>query len=149
MNISLNSFSNSESFEKNDVIFKEGDLPDKFYLVESGLVRCLKWSDKRLIPVLTVGEGELIGEDCVLSDSNKYFYSAVALENCKLIAIDKSDVFAYLNSQSPWVKSILDNMSGKIQHTTDLIAEHKLSGESLLKNRDFSEEEEVLLRSKL
>jgi CRP-like cAMP-binding protein len=149
MNISLNSFAHSVSFEKNDVIFKEGELPDKFYIVESGLVRCLKWSDKRLVPVLTVGEGELVGEDCILSDSNQYFYSAVALEDCKLVVIEKSDVFAFLDSQSPWVKSILDNMSGKIQQTTELIAEHKLSDDSLVKNREFSEEEEVLLRSKV
>ena len=149
MNISLNNITESETFKKNDIIFKEGDLADKFYIVESGLVRCLKWHDKRLVPVLTVGEGELVGEDCILSDSNEYFYSAVALEECKLIKIKKNDVYSYLDSQSPWVKSILDNMSGKIQHTTDLIAEHKLSDDLLLKGKDFTEEEEILLRAKL
>jgi len=149
MNISLNSFSHTESFKKDDVIFKEGDLPEHFYIVETGLVRCLKWHDKRLVPIMTAGEGELVGEDCVLSDSNKYFYSAVALEDCSLVVINKMDVFTYLNAQSPWVRNILDNMSEKIQHTTELIAEHRISDESLLKNVEFTQEEEVTFKNKL
>lgn len=149
MNISVNSYTHSESYEKGDIIFKEGDLPDKFFIIESGAVRCFKWSDKRLVPILTVSSGELIGEDCILSDFDEYFYSAVALDDCKLIVVSKSDVYSYLGDQSPWVKNILDNMSGKIQHTTELIAEHKISDESLLRGREFSEKEEVDLRNKL
>ena len=40
-------------------------------------------------------------------------------------------------------------MSEKIQHTTGLIAEHRISDESILKNREFTQEEEVSLRNRL
>jgi CRP-like cAMP-binding protein len=149
MNILLNNSDEACEFEKDSVIFKEGDIPEAFYIVRSGSVRCLKWNDNRLSPVYTATEGDIVGEDCVLSDSNKYFYSAVALSNCCLIRVEKNDVFKYLNSQSSWVRMILDNLSEKIQHTTDVIAEHRIKDDSLLKNIDFSEEEEVLFKGKL
>lgn len=149
MDILLNSDSEALVFEKDSVIFKEGDEPDAFYIIESGSVRCLKWNDKRLSPVFTAKEGDIVGEDCVLSDSNRYFYSAVALSKCKLVKIEKSDVFKYLNSQSPWVRMILDNLSEKIQNTTNTISEHRIMDEALLGNIDFLEEEEVTFKGKL
>ncbi len=149
MDILLDSDIETLVYEKDSVIFKEGDAPESFYIVETGSVRCLKWNDKRLSPVFTASSGEMVGEDCVLSDSNQYFYSAVALIQCRLIKIDKNDVFKYLNSQSPWVRMILDNLSEKIQHTTDVIAEHRIIDDSLLKNIDFSEAEEVTFKNKL
>jgi CRP-like cAMP-binding protein len=149
MDILLDNSDESCEFIKDSVIFKEGDIPEAFYIIKSGSVRCLKWNDKRLSPVFTATEGDIVGEDCVLSDSNKYFYSAVALSNCSLIRVEKNDVFKYLNSQSPWVRMILDNLSEKIQHTTEVIAEHGIKDDALLKNLDFSQEEEVLFKGKL
>ncbi len=149
MNISLNSSANVETFKEGEVIFKEGELPEFFYIIESGAVRCLRWNEKRLSPVFTAVAGELVGEDCVLSDSNHYFYSAVALEDCSLIKITKSEVFSFLNEQSPWVRSILDNISEKIEHTTELLAEHRIFDDRLLKNIEFTQEEEVSLKDKL
>jgi CRP-like cAMP-binding protein len=149
MDILLNNNEETVDFEKDSVIFREGDIPEVFYIILSGSVRCLKWKDKRLSPIFTATQGDIVGEDCVLSDSNKHFYSAVALSNCRLIRVEKNDVFKYLNSQSPWVRMILDNLSEKIQQTTDVIAEHRIIDDSLLKNVDFSQEEEVLFKGKL
>ena len=138
-----------EKFSEGDVLFKEGDLPEVFYLIVSGKVTCIKKHNDRLVPVFTASEKEIVGEDCVLADSNKYFYSAVAMEDCEVIRIEKSDVFKFLSTQKEWIRNILKNISGKIQHTTDLIAEHRILDDKLLSDVDFTQDMEAQLRKKL
>ena len=149
MSILLNGSEDIEKFEEGDILFKEGDLPEVFFLIVSGKVTCLKKSNDRLVPVFTASEQEIVGEDCVLADSNKYFYSAVAMEECSVIRIEKSEVFKFLSTQKEWISNILKNISGKIQHTTDLIAEHRIIEDKLLGDVDFTEAMEAQLRKKL
>lgn len=149
MSLLLEGSENVEKYSEGDVLFKEGDLPDVFFLIVSGQVSCFKKHNDRLVPVFTASEKEIVGEDCVLSDTNKYFYSAVAMTDCDVIRIEKSDVFEFLSSQNDWMRNILKNISGKIQHTTDLIAEHRILDDKLLGDADFSEDLEAQLRKKL
>lgn len=149
MSILLDESENIEQFEEGDVLFKEGDLPESFYLIVTGKVICFKRSNDRIIPVFTATEKEIVGEDCVLSDSNMYFYSAVVMEECHVIRIEKSEVYKFLNMQKEWISNILKNISGKIQHTTDLIAEHRILEDRLIGDMDFTEEMEAQLRKKL
>jgi len=149
MNISLNENVNIEKFQKDDVLFKEGDLPDSFFIVMSGKVITLKWFDGRLTPIYTAIQEDIVGEDCVFSDNDQYFYSAIAIEDCEVIRIQKTDAFKYLNSQSEWVKKILQNISDKIEHTSEVIAEHRILDSKLLSNTEFTDEQEASYKSKL
>lgn len=149
MNISLDSNVKIEKFSKDQVLFKEGDLPEAFYLVVSGKVSCIKWHNERLTIVYTAVEQDIIGEDCIFADDNEYFYSAVAIEDCELIRIEKSEVFEFLNEQSDWIKNILSNISAKIQHTAEVIAEHRIEDEKLLAHSHITEEQEAKFRSLL
>lgn len=149
MNISLSGSENIESIAKDEVLFKEGELPDCFFIIISGKVTCLKWYNDRLVPIYTAGEQEIVGEDCVLADTSEYFYSAVVMEDCEVIRIEKSEVFKFLNTQSDWIKNILRNISEKLYHTSDLIAEHRILDKKLLSDVDFSDDQEALFRKKL
>ena len=149
MNISLNENIKTEKFNKDEVLFKEGELPDSFFIVISGSVMTLKWFDGRLTPIYTATEEDIVGEDCVFSDNGEYFYSAIAIEDSEVIRIQKADVFKYLNSQSAWVRKILQNISEKIEHTSEVIAEHRILDSGLLANSEFTAEQEAKYKSKL
>lgn len=149
MSLLLDGGDSLEKIPAGEILFKEGDLPESFYIVVSGKVTCLKWYNDRLVPVYTPSEQEMVGEDCVLADTNQYFYSAVAMEDCEVIRIEKSEVFKFLNTQSEWIKNILKNISDKLYHTTDFIAEHKIVDNKLLGGVDFSADQEAQLRKKL
>lgn len=149
MSILLEDNENIESLVKGDILFKEGDIPEFFYLIVSGKITCIKKHNDRLVPVFTASEKEIVGEDCVLADSSKYFYSAVVMEDSEVIKIEKSEVYKFLSTQKEWVGNILKNISGKIQHTTDIIAEHRILDDKLLSDVDFSESLEAQLRQKL
>lgn len=149
MSISLDENINIEKFSKDSILFKEGDLPDSFFIVMSGKVITVKWFDGRLTPVYTAVEQDIIGEDCVFSDGEEYFYSAIAVENTEVIRINKADVFKYIDSQSAWVRKILKNISDKIEHTCEVIAEHRILDDKLLADSEFTDEQEASYRSKL
>ena len=149
MNISLNENVKIEKINKDEVLFKEGDLPDAFFIVSSGEIRCLKWFNDRLTPIYTAKEQDIVGEDCVFSDLSEYFYSAIATEDTEVIRIEKADAFKYISSQNDWIQNILQNISGKIQHTAEVIAEHRILDSKLLAEGEFSDEQEANYRSKL
>lgn len=149
MSILLNSDDSVEEYEEGTVLFREGDLPEHFYIILSGGVTCFKLHERRLVPILTAGDQEIVGEDCVLSDSSSYFYSAIVSQESKLIKIEKSEVYEYLNYQKDWIKNILKNISDKIKHTTEVIAEHKIMDNRLIGDIDFSQEEEAKFKQLL
>ena len=149
MSILLNGGENVEKFSKGDILFKEGALPEHFYLILSGNVTCFKKHNDRLVPVFTAGEKEIVGEDCVLADSNKYFYSAVVMEDSQLVKIEKSEVYEFLNLQKDWIKNILKNISDKINHTTEIIAEHRILDNRLVGEIEFSDDQEAKLKKDL
>jgi CRP/FNR family cyclic AMP-dependent transcriptional regulator len=146
MNISLDDSGQVEKIKKDTLLFKEGDLPENFFIVLSGTVSCFKEYNDRLVPVYSAGEKDLVGEDCLFSDSNKYYYSAIALEDVEVIRITKSEVFKFLNLHKAWVKNILQNISHKIQHTTELIAEHRILDDRLMAGEDFTDDDEAYFK---
>ncbi len=55
----------------NEVLFREGELAQKLYIVKRGQVICLKRSKDRLIPILRAEAGDVIGENALL-DTGPY-----------------------------------------------------------------------------
>lgn len=146
MSISLDDSGQIEKIKKDTVLFRQGDLPEKFYIVVSGTISCFKEYNDRIVPVYSATEKDLVGEDCLFGDSNKYYYSAIALEDCEVIQVAKSEVFSFLNLHKAWVKNILQNISHKIQHTTELIAEHRIIDDRLIAGEDFSDDDEAYFK---
>jgi CRP-like cAMP-binding protein len=75
-------------FEPGDVIFREGDLAQSFYLIRTGKV-VLQHACYRVEPVtvLTVGQGEIAGWSW-LFPPYRWRLTAIALEITRAIAVD-------------------------------------------------------------
>ena len=92
-------------FKANDVLFWAGDEADKFFIVEKGSVRILDSRSSQ--PFATVGKGESLGEQCILSHSVRSA-SAIALEDTECIAISGEGLRHMLASQSPLMTPLLE-----------------------------------------
>lgn len=138
MNLDLNNNSNLFSFKKENIIYKEGDLVKGFYIVLSGKVILLKNQNKRLVPLYTAINNDLIGEECVFSNSENYSCSAIAIEDCELVFIDKKDIDKFLNLKNNWIESILKSISNKILKTSSILAEHQIIENQLSQMDDFT-----------
>jgi len=73
-------------FKPEEVILKEEESADKFYLIRSGKVAI--YIDKpREITVQTIGEGEILGWSWLVPPY-RYRFSAKATENTRALALD-------------------------------------------------------------
>lgn len=73
-------------FKAGDIILREGEPADKFYLIRSGNV-AIYIAQPREITVQTIREGHILGWSWLIAPY-RYRFSAKALENTRAIALD-------------------------------------------------------------
>ena len=94
------SISKEKKVKKNEIVFKEGDIGDAFYLIVTGSVRI-----STLVPgvgeeALTIlGEGEYFGEMALIDDAPRSA-SAIANDDGMLLYIGKDDFRKLLEQQT-------------------------------------------------
>ena len=74
-------------FERNQIIFREGDECSEFYLIVSGLIALEMVAPDHTFRVQTVQEGHEFGWSALLMGSGKYF-QARALDAVEALAFD-------------------------------------------------------------
>lgn len=73
-------------FKEGQVILKEGDPADKFYLIRSGRV-AIYTERPRQITIQTIGEGDILGWSWLVMPYH-YRFSAKAVEDTRAVALD-------------------------------------------------------------
>jgi len=132
-----------------DVLLREGAVVSSLYIVKSGEIACVTLNHDRVVPVYTVSEAGVIGEDGVFSDNRPSTYSAVALTNATVVEISKQDIMKFINASSDWVKNILFDISEKVAKTTEIISEHRIIDDRFNGGKSFTNEEEVMIKKSL
>lgn len=138
-----------KSIEQGQVIIKEGDIVNKLYIVQSGEVACVTISNDRVIPIYTVQNSGVIGEDGVFSEDRPSSYSAIAMTKVSVVEIPKKDIMKFVKASSDWVKNILFDISDKVARTTDVIAEHRIIDDRFNGGKLFTDQEEILIKKSL
>lgn len=77
---------NSESYEANDVVVKEGDMGDNFYLIESGTAQVTR-EDQGVVQELS--KGDYFGEVALLNDLPRQA-TVTATSKLKVVTLGKS-----------------------------------------------------------
>ena len=101
--IKICSMMKSEKFSKNEYIFKEGTIGDKFYLIKQGYVAILKANKN----VRILEKGNCFGEWALISNKPRSA-TVQAKEDCILYSLTKSDFVQIFN------KNILDYLRNKM-----------------------------------
>lgn len=73
-------------FKEGEVILKEGEPADKFYLVRSGKV-AIYIAQPQEITIETIGENDILGWSWLIPPYH-YRFSAKAVENTRVLALD-------------------------------------------------------------
>lgn len=75
-------------FRENDMIFKEGEKAEKFYLIREGKVALeINGRDKGIVRILTLGPGQILGWSWIISPY-RWHFDAHAIEDVRAIALD-------------------------------------------------------------
>ncbi|MBI5057518.1 MAG: peptidase domain-containing ABC transporter [Nitrospirae bacterium] len=97
----------AEHFREGDVVFRQGSEGDKFYLIESGKVKVLRWEDNRQEVINFLREGDFFGEKALI-ETSKRFADVVCLTDCHLFSLSK-DAFQSIMRNSPKLKKIIED----------------------------------------
>jgi CRP/FNR family cyclic AMP-dependent transcriptional regulator len=108
------------SFKKGDYIFREGDAADVMYMIHKGKVQISKGTGTFNEKIRVLGEGEFIGEMAVIN-SKPRSASAVAVENCVLIKMDRESFDETVMKNHEFSVSVIRLLSERLRETDELL----------------------------
>lgn len=99
-----------ESFEDDEIIFKEDEIGRDFYVILSGKVRLTKNMNGREVEIMVMNKGEALGET-VLTHESKRLTNIVAAGNVDLLVIDQDTIFSLYEKYPKIFGIIMLNLS--------------------------------------
>lgn len=108
-------------FHKNDIIFKENDLPAGLYCIESGSVKIFKQepNDQERIMYLATA-GEILGLHSVVNN-HPYTNSATAISETRVSFISAGDFMELINSNNTYKLLVMKSLCSRIDSMEDHI----------------------------
>lgn len=89
-------------FEANDVIVKEGEVGEYFYIIEDGNVECIKEENQQVIRDLS--PGDYFGELALIEQEQKRTLTVKAKTDCKLLVLNRETFYRVLGSFTNYLK---------------------------------------------
>jgi CRP-like cAMP-binding protein len=87
------------SYEKNSMIFSEGENGEELYIIKTGSVKIVKIVDDNEVLLAVLKTGDIFGEMALL-ESKPRAASAVAYENCQVTVLNRAN-FELMITQEP------------------------------------------------
>ena len=138
-----------KSFRKDEVIFKEGDIGDAFYLIRSGSVKISKREREREVVLKYLPAGQYFGEIALLNPQDSHRIATVTATTQTEVILIKKDDFDLMLERFPELGSTLrQSMSHRlIEHQALQLMASKGSGQldELLKGGVFQGTDVLLI----
>src|SRR4051812_33550481 len=103
-----------------DVLFNEGDIGDKAYIIKSGQLEILKASAQREVLLAVRGEGEVIGEMSLLEEVPR-MAGARARTDSELLAIGSEQLDHLLNTSPSAARAMLNTITARWRATEAML----------------------------
>jgi putative methionine-R-sulfoxide reductase with GAF domain len=104
-------------YEDREVIFREGDMGDVMYVIQTGKVNIEKKIGNEDVVLATLESGEIFGE-MALFDRMPRSATAVVSGKTRLLSVDRKKLFSTINRDPTLVLKILETMSLRIRRLT-------------------------------
>jgi CRP-like cAMP-binding protein len=110
------------SYNAGDTIFREGDVGNEMFIIQSGKVKISKQLKDGVEKTLVIlGSGDFFGEMAVI-DKDVRSANASALEASRLIALDEEVFEMHMQTNPKIVKKILKNLTSRLRDSNQQIA---------------------------
>ena len=122
-NEKLNNTFSQRILEKNELLFRQGDLVGDGYIINFGEIRL----ERNNIKIEKLGKGEVFGIFNLFFEKKIRFFSAHAIVNTEVLIIPQKHIMKILDNSDPFVTHIFRNwlnLTGRFM--TDLNKEVKL-----------------------
>jgi CRP/FNR family transcriptional regulator len=116
-------------YDKNDIIFNEGDPADRIHFVVRGRVKIVKSAGSRDVIIEILGDGEPVGAVAVF-ERRPFPAGAIALEWSTILSIPEREFFALLERRPEMVRHLLAGLTMRLITVNKRIADMTGSAES-------------------
>jgi CRP/FNR family transcriptional regulator len=111
----------TRKYKKGQVIFFEGDVEDKLYIVNKGKIKIYKYNKEGREQILYIlSEGEFIGDMSLLKKGN-FQFNAEALEDTYICTIAKDDFDAIVTRNPEITLKIMEVLHDRLMNLENLI----------------------------
>lgn len=108
-------------YKKGQLIFFEGDVSDKFYIINHGRLKVFKYTKEGKEQILYVlSEGDFIG-DLSLLKKEKFYFNAEALEDVGVCILTKDDFDKIVKKVPEISLRILENLHDRLLSLENLV----------------------------
>ena len=107
----------NEHFEPGEIVFHQGDIGDRIYIIVSGKAEVVREENGIEIPLATVSGGEYFGEMALLKKSMRSA-TVKCLEPMNTMSLPKRE-FSMLAAYLPHVRETLENVMVERQRSND------------------------------
>lgn len=108
-------------YKKGQVIFFEGDVSDKFYIINEGKIKTFKHTREGKEQILYIlAEGDFIGDLSLLKKST-FQYNAEALEEVNVCTLSKDDFDRILKDNPEICLRILESVHDRLVNLENLV----------------------------
>ena len=97
----------AEFFSEGEAVIRQDTEPDKFYLIESGKVKVVRWEDKKPKTINFLQEGEFFGEKALFEETKRYA-DVICLTDCQLLSLSREG-FKEIVQKSPKIKKVFSD----------------------------------------
>lgn len=112
-----------KSFDKNEIIFEEGNLPTHYYQIISGEVKMSNYNDdgREFIQGIFY-KGQSFGEPPLFLNQN-YPANAIAVDNSEVLFLPKSNFLKLLEENAAVSIKIIENLAQRLYYKSVMAAE--------------------------
>lgn len=147
---------NRRTYKKGEIIFFEGDISDKLYVINSGKVKVFKYTKEGKEQILyIVSSGDFLG-DLSLLKKDEFKFNAEALEDVSICQLTKDDFDAVVRENPEIALKILEVLYERIFKLENLVQslstkdiETRISGLLLGLIKDFGEPQGNIIKLEL
>ncbi|NBI07446.1 Crp/Fnr family transcriptional regulator [Senegalia massiliensis] len=139
-------------YKKNDMLFFEGDISDKLFLINKGKIKAFKYTrDGKEQIIYILAEGDFIGDMSLIKQS-EFKFNAIAMEDSTISILTKKDFDKILLNNPTIALKILGvihdrvvNLENQIQRLGTKDIESRLAGLLLSLIKDFGTPKESIV----
>jgi len=100
-------------YEKDSIIFCEGEPGNELFIIQKGSVKIIKITDNNEILLAVLKTGDIFGEMALL-ESKPRAAGAVAYENCQLMAVNKANFQQMIQTQPQLISRLTTLLAERI-----------------------------------
>ena len=145
--------SNSESelkkYKKGDILFVEGEFPKNLYIIKTGRVRVFKEKNGKLIPVISNGPKEFVGELSLFTQSLKRGATGLITEDTELIEIERKGIQEVIRKCPEWVNELFKTVAERLRTAGTIIRENYIEDDEKQVGMPLKRDEEEIFVKKI